>query len=26
MVLVMEYPHIENVMKLTLNDYDNWWW
>jgi len=21
MVLVMEYPHKENVMKLTLNDY-----
>jgi hypothetical protein len=24
MVLVMEYPHKENVMKLTLKDYDNW--
>ena len=22
--LVMEYPHKVNVMKLTLNDYDNW--
>ena len=26
MVLVMEYPHKENVMKLTRNNYDNWWW
>jgi hypothetical protein len=26
MVLVMECPHKENVMKLTLKDYDNWWW
>jgi len=22
MVLVMEYPHKENVLKLTVNDYD----
>jgi hypothetical protein len=26
MVLVMEYPHKENVLKLTLNDYGNWRW